>query len=141
MDLKASEEYFTYRPTESTIMEQENPTTNGNSLHEPFSDIWEMKQLFGGAITSLIPKSFEDVSIIRQVPDHQEVFVDKYTEMSLIVELMQADESVSDELAAAHYFEDLSICNEVWNSMHDYLLLTAAAVCISMYLCLLCAGE
>ena len=94
-------------------MEQENATSSGNSQHEPFSDIWEMKQLFGGAISSLIPKSFEDVSLIRQVPDHQEVFVDKNTEMSLIVELMQASESIPDDQAAAHYFDDLSLCNEV----------------------------
>lgn len=33
--------------------------------------------LFGGAIVASIPSTFEDVSDIRQVPDNQEVYLDK----------------------------------------------------------------
>jgi hypothetical protein len=33
--------------------------------------------LFGGAITIELPAGFEDVSALRQVPDHQEVFMHK----------------------------------------------------------------
>ena len=77
---------------------------------------WELRDLFGGAIICALPISFEDVSVLRQVPDHQEVFVDKDTELSLIVELLSYDESVSDERAASHYFEDLSQCNEAQES-------------------------
>ena len=48
-----------------------------------------------------------------QVPDHQEVFVDRLSDMSLIVELLSYEEGVADDQAAIHYFEDLAQCNEV----------------------------
>lgn len=51
--------------------------------------------------------------ILTQVPDHQEVYVDRDSEMSLIVELLSYDEDVSDDQAAAHYYNDLAQCNEV----------------------------
>ena len=35
-----------------------------------------MVDLFGGAITTSIPSSWRDVSQVRQVPDHQEVYQD-----------------------------------------------------------------
>jgi hypothetical protein len=70
------------------------------------------RKLFGGAITMTLPASFEDVSTIRQVPDHQEVFVDQLTDMSLIVEIL-AFEEVSNEGAAQHFFDDLAQFNEV----------------------------
>lgn len=74
------------------------------------------RELFGGAITVKLPDSFEDVSAVRQVPDHQEVFVENKTEMSFIVELLAFDEKVPDNKAALHHFEDLAQCNEV--SLH-----------------------
>jgi hypothetical protein len=50
---------------------------------------------------------------LLKVPDHQEVYVDRESDMSLIVELLAYEETVSDDLAAAHYFNDLAQCNEV----------------------------
>lgn len=47
------------------------------------------------------------------MPDHQEVYVDRDSDMSLIVELLSYDEAVSNEQAAAHYYNDLAQCNEV----------------------------
>lgn len=41
---------------------------------------------------------------MRQVPDHQEVFVHKNSE-SLIIELLQYDEAISDDKVALQYFE------------------------------------
>jgi len=73
------------------------------------------KDLFGGAITISLPDSFEDISLIRQVPDHQEVFVDRSTEASLIVELLNHEDNVANESAAHYYFEDLAECNEASN--------------------------
>lgn len=32
------------------------------------------RSLYGGAMTAAVPKTFDDVSDFRQVPDHQEVF-------------------------------------------------------------------
>ncbi|KAJ6763023.1 hypothetical protein OIU79_023711 [Salix purpurea] len=39
-------------------------------------DICTDRPLFGGSISSTFPVRFQDVSNIRQVPDHQEAFVD-----------------------------------------------------------------
>lgn len=49
------------------------------------------------------------------MPDHQEVFVDKDSDMSLIIELLSYDSAVTDDQAASHYFNDLAQCNEVWS--------------------------
>ncbi|KAL8404590.1 hypothetical protein RB594_009446 [Gaeumannomyces avenae] len=46
-------------------------------------------KLFGGALSSEIPEQFADVSQIRQVPDHQEVFIDKDGFTSIIVEITE----------------------------------------------------
>lgn len=71
------------------------------------------RKLFGGAITMTLPTNFDDVSAIRDVPDHQEVFVDRNSEMSLIVEILDMEEEISDEAAAQHFFKDLAQFNEV----------------------------
>ena len=64
-------------------------------------------------------EQFEDVSDLRHVPDHQEVYVDKLSDTSVIVELLNYEDSVLDSKAAQYYFEDLSQCNEVSNSPSD----------------------
>lgn len=75
--------------------------------------------LFGGAITLRLPASFEDVSLVRQVPDHQEVYVDRYSERSLILEIVQHDKEVPSAQAARHYFTDLAECNEATSAILD----------------------
>ena len=71
------------------------------------------RELFGGAIIMMLPETYEDVSVLREVPDHQEVFVDRDSEVSLIVELLEHDGTVGDEQAAQHYFKDLASFNDV----------------------------
>jgi hypothetical protein len=39
--------------------------------------------------------------------------------MSLIVELLQYEDNIPDDKAAAHFFEDLSQCNEACESKID----------------------
>ena len=75
--------------------------------------------LFGGAITVCLPSSFEDISAIRQVPDHQEVFADRFSEMSFIVELVDHNKEVSNVAAARYYFTDLAECNEAKTALLD----------------------
>jgi len=70
------------------------------------------RELFGGAITVNLPAHFEDVSNIREVPDHQEVYIDKLTEASLIIELLDYDDSLSHDKAASYHYEELVQCNE-----------------------------
>ncbi|CAK7341229.1 unnamed protein product [Dovyalis caffra] len=64
--------------------------------------------LFGGAISSTFPVRFQDVSNIRQVPDHQEVFVDPSRDESLIFELLDLKPDVSDNGSAVWFLQDLA---------------------------------
>jgi hypothetical protein len=47
------------------------------------------RELYGGAITTEIPTTMIDASDIRQIPDHQEVFLSNTTLTSLIFEINQ----------------------------------------------------
>ena len=71
-----------------------------------------LKGLFGGAIQVKIPNTFDDISTVRQVPDHQEVFVDKNSETSIIIELLAHDDKIDNSNIMAYYFEDLANSNE-----------------------------
>ncbi|KAL5992120.1 hypothetical protein ACLOJK_013035 [Asimina triloba] len=64
--------------------------------------------LFGGAISSVFPLRFEDVSNVRQVPDHQEVFVDPSRDESLIFELLDLKHEVEDGGSAVWFLHDLA---------------------------------
>ncbi|KAI8527320.1 hypothetical protein RHMOL_Rhmol12G0066700 [Rhododendron molle] len=71
-------------------------------------DIYAERPLFGGAIASTFPVRFQDVSNIRQVPDHQEVFVDPARDESLIVELLDLKHDVADNGSATWFLQDLA---------------------------------
>ncbi|KAI9169163.1 hypothetical protein LWI28_007998 [Acer negundo] len=73
---------------------------SGDSLSE--------RPLFGGAIASTFPHRFQDVSNVRQVPDHQEVFVDPARDESLIFELLDFKDDVGDNGSAAWFLQDLA---------------------------------
>lgn len=47
------------------------------------------KPLFGGALEAELPEQFADVSTIRQVPDNQEVFIDKDGFTSIIFDITE----------------------------------------------------
>ncbi|XP_019096536.1 PREDICTED: ran guanine nucleotide release factor-like, partial [Camelina sativa] len=64
--------------------------------------------LFGGAISTVFPRRFENVSNIRQVPDHQEVFVDPSRDESLIFELLDFKNEVGDIGSASWFLNDLA---------------------------------
>jgi hypothetical protein len=47
-------------------------------------------ELFGGALKiAQFPLRFQDLSNFRQVPDHQEIFSDPYSDQTIIVEINQ----------------------------------------------------
>ncbi|EKG10665.1 Ran-interacting Mog1 protein [Macrophomina phaseolina MS6] len=67
-------------------------------------------QLFGGAITVELPAGFADVSTFRQVPDTQEVYLDKDGFTSIIFDLAERlDESQAqnDHEALKYHFQDI----------------------------------
>lgn len=65
-------------------------------------------QLFGGALEMSKLPLFDllDVSDMRQVPDNQEVFVDKHSDLSLIIELLEHDPSMTIEQHFAQLAQD-----------------------------------
>ncbi|KAL2529576.1 Mog1/PsbP/DUF1795-like photosystem II reaction center PsbP family protein [Forsythia ovata] len=71
-------------------------------------DFNTQRALFGGAITNTFPLRFQDVSTIRQVPDHQEVFVDPTCDESLIFELLDLKADVPDQGSASWFLQDLA---------------------------------
>jgi len=90
------------------------------------------RELYGGAIILSVPTHWRDVSQVRQVPDHQEVFQDctiaddtsnssssdkKPSSQILplggcmIVEILERQNEISDEDAASFFFHDLAEAN------------------------------
>ncbi|KAG6429702.1 hypothetical protein SASPL_107754 [Salvia splendens] len=72
------------------------------------ADLCTQRPLFGGAISSTFPLRFQDVSNMRQVPDHQEVFVDPTSDGSLIFELLDLKTDVADQGSATWFLQDLA---------------------------------
>ncbi|XP_062185981.1 uncharacterized protein LOC133889498 [Phragmites australis] len=66
------------------------------------------RPLFGGAISSTFPVRFQDVSNIRDVPDHQEVFIDPARDESLIFELLDLKGEVEDADSALWFLRDIA---------------------------------
>jgi hypothetical protein len=74
--------------------------------------LFHNQPLYGGAMFSKLHNSYLDVSNLRVVPDHQEVFVDNDSDNSLIVELFDYEKNLSEDAAIEHYFEELANFNE-----------------------------
>jgi hypothetical protein len=72
-----------------------------------------LRDLYGGAITITLPDSFKDVSDLRPVPDHQEVYLDQHTSASFIIEILNYEDSITNDMAASYYFDDLAQSNQV----------------------------
>ncbi|KAG2430881.1 hypothetical protein HXX76_009855 [Chlamydomonas incerta] len=53
-----------------------------------------------------------DVSDLRPVPDHQEVWADTGVDQAIIFEIVEHDASVPDGEAGRHMFEDAAVGNE-----------------------------
>jgi len=82
---------------------------------ESFNQQFVVHKLFGGALECALPARFGDISNVREVPDHQEVFADVDTDQSIIFELLGL-EDVEDSQAAAHFFKDLAAANDAENA-------------------------
>ncbi|GMY06382.1 ran guanine nucleotide release factor-like [Fagus crenata] len=75
------------------------------------------RPLYGTALSSTFPYRFQDVSNIRQVPDHQEVFVDPSRDESLIFELLELKHEVGDDGSAVWLLQDLATEQEAEGGM------------------------
>nr|AAI55965.1 Mog1 protein [Xenopus laevis] len=72
----------------------------------------ESRPLFAGALSAILPPFLQDVSELREIPDNQEVFAHTSTDQSIIVELLEYQEGVSDSEAARYHFEDVASSND-----------------------------
>ncbi|KAL2904520.1 putative ran guanine nucleotide release factor [Bienertia sinuspersici] len=63
--------------------------------------------LYGGAISMTLPVRFQDLSNVREVPDHQEAFADPSRDESLIIELLDLKQDVADGASALWFLQDL----------------------------------
>merc|ERR1719150_1238119 len=75
------------------------------------------RPLFGGAIICRLPSSFSDASLFRDVPDHQEVWVDGGPDRSLVIEILERKEDVLDDEAVPFFLSDLAACNDAQSPM------------------------
>jgi hypothetical protein len=64
-------------------------------------------ELFGGAITGNFPKTFMDVSTLRQVPDNQEVWISSISNNCFIIEILQFQEDAAEDNPLEFFFHDL----------------------------------
>jgi len=65
----------------------------------------ELRELYGGAITTRVPSNFFDSSEIRQVPDNQEVFLDRQSDDSIVFDILERVEggAISTDVDALKY--------------------------------------
>ncbi|XP_054900571.1 ran guanine nucleotide release factor isoform X2 [Poeciliopsis prolifica] len=71
----------------------------------------QLRPLFGGALSAVVPDNVTDMSELREIPDNQEVFAHPHTDQSLIVELLEYQGQVADQDAARYHFEDIASSN------------------------------
>jgi hypothetical protein len=70
-----------------------------------------LRQLFGGALACALDARFEDAStLFPSIPDHQEIFVDRARDETVIVELVDAIDDRTGPSLGAFAFEDA--CDE-----------------------------
>ncbi|RMZ89783.1 hypothetical protein DV736_g2992, partial [Chaetothyriales sp. CBS 134916] len=65
------------------------------------------RELYGGAITSELPSAYFDATSVRQVPDHQEVYLSPEQLTSLIFEINQYVSFGNDVGAVQLHFSDV----------------------------------
>lgn len=75
--------------------------------------MYSERSLFGGAIVCDVPTSWRDVSDVRQVPDHQEVWQDATEDGAMLVVEILERQDVDDANAACFFFDDLAESNGI----------------------------
>lgn len=79
------------------------------------------RDLYGGAISADIPASFLDASDLRQIPDHQEVFLSKSTLTSVIFEINEYQSSGAAEVHSNIRRPSTTISDDEAASTHHFL--------------------
>ncbi|UJR29239.1 hypothetical protein I4U23_010453 [Adineta vaga] len=79
------------------------------------------RPLFGGAIQAFLPDRNIDASSIRLVPNNQEVYMHAESDQSIIVEILERVDEVSDENAIKYHFDALAEANNAEN-VQDHII-------------------
>ncbi|CAF1215886.1 unnamed protein product [Rotaria sordida] len=79
------------------------------------------RPLFGGAIQAFLPEGAIDASSIRIVPNNQEVFMHVQSDQSIIIEILERVDEVSDENAIKYHFDALAEANDA-NNIQDHII-------------------
>ncbi|CAF0868358.1 unnamed protein product [Rotaria sp. Silwood1] len=79
------------------------------------------RPLFGGAIQAFLPDGAIDASSIRLVPNNQEVFMHAESDQSIIVEILERVDEVSDENSIKYHFDALAEANDA-KSVQDHIV-------------------
>ncbi|SCU92947.1 LADA_0G00496g1_1 [Lachancea dasiensis] len=103
--------------TDSAVFAKSRERTLTNEMHK-------LQPLYGGAIVCPIPEGFLDASILREVPDTQEVFVNSRDvseqgkfedglglDESIIVDLLERVEASNDRAALEMHLEEITGLN------------------------------
>lgn len=91
--------------------------------------------LFGGALVCDLPTTFTDASRIRDVPDHQEVWLSTTGFTNMIIEINQMlspEEAPTDEDALKFHFKDLVESTEASSADETKFWSSAKAVLTKM---------
>lgn len=95
-----------------SVNKGKNTTTFVSASGKAMTSSWTERQLFGGAITCNLPSHWRDVSDVRDVPDHQEVFQDisSTRDPCFIIEILARHDGIDGD-PAQFFFRDLSEAN------------------------------
>jgi hypothetical protein len=91
----------------------------GNHSPQLLDDSATSVELFGGAIICNFPKTFIDLSTIRQVPDNQEVWISSITNNCFILEILQFQEDAAEDNPLDFFFHDLVTQNSGQDDCQD----------------------
>eukprot|EP01060_Flectonema_neradi_P026103 TRINITY_DN34960_c0_g1_i1.p1 TRINITY_DN34960_c0_g1~~TRINITY_DN34960_c0_g1_i1.p1 ORF type:complete len:184 (+),score=22.33 TRINITY_DN34960_c0_g1_i1:41-592(+) len=72
----------------------------------------QVQPMYGGAMQMALPNNFIDTSLVRQVPDNQEVWVDADTNQSAILEILEVVPDKTGEELVRYHFEELGLANK-----------------------------
>ncbi|EIN03631.1 Mog1p/PsbP-like protein [Punctularia strigosozonata HHB-11173 SS5] len=84
------------------------------------------RDLFGGAITAVIPTRLIDASDLRQVPDTQEVFLCPDSDVSIIFEILERVQPDDPQDAAKFHFDSVAHDNSALSSSVDSVFVSSS---------------
>ena len=100
------------------------------------------RELYGGLIRAALPENYIDASDLRQIPDHQGVFLSPKTLTSLIFEINEYVSTTTDAAAVDFHFKDvIAEPDHVYGNLSGPTQVTMAAASLNQYPAYICEGS